>query len=223
MPVTAAAVALAAVQAVSFATKDGWTIAAAYRPAEKGRATVILVHGVGSAGGEWARFTEALAAKGVGSLALDLRGHAASRRGPPDATDYEGFDARDWSSAAEDLRAAAAWLESRGVPATRIAFGGASIGANLAAIIASERPGTPFLLLLSPGESYRGVELHTRKGLNTLAAASAGDEYAYAAVRSLAAKKHAAALYASHGHGAQMFEDQASFKRLVAWTVRAAR
>ena len=50
MPVSAAAVVLAAAQAVSFATKDGWTIAASYRPAAKGKATVVLAHGVGSAG-----------------------------------------------------------------------------------------------------------------------------------------------------------------------------
>lgn len=223
MPVTAAAVALAAAQAVSFAAKDGWTVSAVYRPAREGRATVILAHGVGSAGGEWARLTEALAARGVGSLALDLRGHAGSRNGPPGSTDYEGFDARDWASAAEDLRAAAAWLESRGVPAGRVAFGGASIGANLASVVASERPSAPFLLLLSPGASYRGVPLRVRKGLKTLAAASPGDDYAYAAVRSLAAEKLAVALTASRGHGAQMFEDRKSFERLVDWIARASR
>ena len=53
MPVTTAAVVLAAAQAVTFATKDGWTIAAAYRPASAGNATVVLAHGVGSAGVEW--------------------------------------------------------------------------------------------------------------------------------------------------------------------------
>ena len=220
---TAAAVVLAAAQAVTFATKDGWTIAAAYRPAAKGSATVILAHGVGSAGGEWARFAEALASRGVGSLALDLRGHAGSRSGPPGSTDYTGFDARAWLAAAEDLRAAAAWLKTKGVPESRVAFGGASIGANLASIAAAERKRAPFLLLLSPSENYRGAVLKTRPGLKTLAAASPADAYAFAGVKKLESAQAAEALYAPGGHGVQMFEDPAVFERVVAWTVAAAR
>jgi len=223
MPVTAAAVVLAAAQAISFSTKDGWSIAASYRPAAKGKATVVLAHGVGSAGVEWTRLAEALAAKGVGTLALDLRGHAGSRRGPPGSTDFTGFDARlAWTAAAGDLRAAAAWLESKGVPAERVAFGGASIGANLASIVAAERKSAPFLLLLSPSNNYRGVMLKTRKGLRTLAAASPADGYALIAVRELEAAKAAEALYPPAGHGVQMFEDPAAFERIVAWTAAAA-
>lgn len=221
MPITAAAAVLAAAQAVTFATKDGWTIAAAYRPASVGKATVVLAHGVGSAGGEWTRFAETLAAKGVGTLALDLRGHAGSRRG---ATDFTGFDADgSWPNVAEDLRAAADWLKSKGVPNERIAFGGASIGANLASGIAAERKLTPFLLLLSPSGNYRGVVLKTRKGLNTFAAASPADGYAFVGVKELEAGKAATVLYAPGGHGTQMFGDPATFERIVAWTVKAAR
>lgn len=223
MPVTAAAVVLAAAQAATFATKDGWTIAAAYRPASKDAATVILAHGVGSANGEWTRFAETLAANGVGTLALDLRGHSGSRRGPPGSTDYTGFNGRAWAAAVEDLRAAAAWLKSRGVPDAHIAFGGASIGANLASIVAAERKSTPFLLLLSPAENYRGVMLKTRKGLKTLAAAAAADEYSFMGVKKLEAGKAAAALYAPGGHGAQMFADPATFEKIVDWTLKAAR
>ncbi len=223
MPVTAAAVVLAAAQAVTFATQDGWTIAADYRPASKGKATVILAHGVGSAGVEWTRFCEALAAKGVGTLALDLRGHAGSRRGPPGATDFTGFDAWGaWPAAAEDLRAAAAWLKSKGVADSRIAFGGASIGANLASVVAAERKSAPFLLLLSPSGNYRGVVIKTRKGLKTFAAASPADGYAFVGVKELEAGKAAVALYAPGGHGVQMFEDRATFDRIVAWTAAAA-
>jgi alpha-beta hydrolase superfamily lysophospholipase len=224
MPVTAAAVALAAVQAVTFATKDGWGISAAYRPASKGKATVVLAHGVGSAGVEWTRFASALAAKGVGTLALDLRGHAGSRRGPPGSTDFTGFDARlSWPAAAEDLRAAATWLKSKGVPDGSIAFGGASIGANLASVVAAERKSAPFLLLLSPAGDYRGVPLKTRKGLKTLAAASPADGYSLIAVRQLEAAKAAAVLYPPGGHGVQMFEDPETFEKILAWTAVAPR
>jgi len=224
MPViSTATVVLAAAQAVSFATKDGWSISAKYRPAAAGKATIVLAHGVASAGGEWGRLTETLASKGIGSLSLDLRGHADSARGPSGPTDYSGFDARgQWPSAAEDLRAAAAWLKKKGVPDGRIAFGGASIGANLASIVAAERPSTPFLLLLSPSENYRGVFLKTRAGLKTLAAASPADSYAYVCVRRLEAEKRAAVVYAPGGHGVQMFEDAETFKRLTGWIASAS-
>jgi alpha-beta hydrolase superfamily lysophospholipase len=224
MPVTTAAVVLAAVQAVTFATKDGWTIAANYRPASKGNATVILAHGVGSSSNEWKRFSEALAAKGIGTLALDLRGHAGSRLGPKGSTDFTGFDAWGaWPAAAEDLRAAAVWLKSKGVPDGRIAFGGASIGANLASAVAAERKSAPFLLLLSPSGNYRGVLLKTRKGLKTFAAASPADGYAFIGVKELESSKAAAVLYAPGGHGVQMFDDPATFERIVDWTVKASR
>lgn len=223
MPVTAAAVVLAAAQAVTFGTKDGWTISASYRPATNGRATVILAHGVGSAGGEWTRFAEALARKGVGTLVLDLRGHAGSKKGPPGSTDFTGFDAHGtWPSAAEDLRAGAVWLKSKNVPESRIAFGGASIGANLASVVAAERKTAPFLLLLSPSGNYRGVVLKTRKGLKTFAAASPADGYAFVGVKGLEADKAATAYYAPGGHGVQMFEDPATFDKIVAWTAAAA-
>jgi len=224
MPVTAAAVALAAVQAVSFGTKDGWTLAASYRPAAKGNATIVLAHGVGASGAEWTRFADALAAKGVGTLALDLRGHAGSRRGPAGATDFTGFDAYGaWPAAAEDLRAAAAWLKTKGVPDSRVAFGGASIGANLASVVAAERKSAPFLLLLSPSGNYRGVLLKTRKGLKILAVASPPDGYSLVGVKELEAAKAATTLYPPAGHGVQMFEDKAVFERVVAWTAEAAR
>jgi alpha-beta hydrolase superfamily lysophospholipase len=223
MPVTTAAVVLAAVQAVTFATKDGWTIAADYRPASKGNATVILAHGVGSSSNEWTRFSAALAAKGVGTLALDLRGHDGSRLGPKGATDFTGFDAWGaWPAAAVDLRAAAVWLKSKGVPDGRIAFGGASIGANLASVVAAERKSAPFLLLLSPSGNYRGVVLKTRKGLKTFAAASPADGYAFVGVKELEAAKAATVLYPPGGHGVQMFEDPATFERIAAWTTAAA-
>jgi alpha-beta hydrolase superfamily lysophospholipase len=223
MPViSTATVVLAAAQAVTFATKDGWTISAKYRPAAKGKATLVLAHGVASAGGEWGRLTETLAGKGVGTLAIDLRGHAGSQKGPPGSGDYTTFDAHNaWPSAAEDLRAAAAWLEKKGAPKSRIAFGGASIGANLASIVAAERA-APFLLLLSPSENYRGVFLKTRAGLKTLAAASPPDSYAYVAVRRLEKEKLAAALYPAGGHGVQMFDDPEAYKRIVDWLVSSS-
>ena len=108
------------------------------------------------------------------------------------------------------------------MPDGRIAFGGASIGANLASVVAVERKTAPFLLLLSPSGNYRGVLLKTRKGLKTFAAASPADGYAFVGVKELESRKAAAVLYAPGGHGVQTFDDPATFERIVAWTKAAA-
>jgi|CXWL01.1.fsa_nt_gi dienelactone hydrolase len=209
---------------VSFKTPDGWTIAANYRPAKPGRATMILAHGVGSARGEWNRFAERLALDGVGTLAIDLRGHADSQSGPKGKTEFTSFDeSGEWPRAVADLRAAGSWLKTKGVPDERVAFGGASIGANLASVAAAESTKTPFLLLLSPGGDYRGARLAARNGLKTLACASAQDQYAYSAVHELERRGLAAAVYAPAGHGVQLFDDPATQNRIAQWVTAAAR
>lgn len=219
---TAAVVALAAAQAVTFNTKDGWTVAAKYRPAAAGKAVVVLAHGVGSASDEWASLGEDLARRGVGTLAVDLRGHAGSQAGPSGPAAWPSFDGvGEWPRAAEDLRAAAGWLEKKGVPAWRIAFGGASIGANLASIAAAERKTAPFLLMLSPAENYRGAFLKLRKGLPAFALAAPADGYAYIAVRRMEADKSAAFRYAPSGHGVQMLSDAPTRKAVIDWIAAA--
>lgn len=224
MPVTAAAVVLAAAQVVSFRTADGWMIGAAYRPAKTGHATIILIHGVAASRLEWEPLAKRLQEKGVGTLAVDLRGHGGSTAGPQGVTDFNGFTKPDsWTVMNEDLRAAAFWLKKQGVKDDRIAFGGASIGANLASQVAAERPKTPFLLLLSPADDYRGVKLVVRKGLKTLAAASLTDPRALDAVNALEKGGYARTITAARGHGAQMFEDAKILDKLVDWCASAAK
>lgn len=211
-------------RAVSFATADGWKLAATWRPAQNGRATVILVHGVGASKEEWAPLTDRLAAKGVGTFALDLRGHGASAAGPGGVSGWATFDATGmWTRALEDLRTAAWWLSTQGVPREKVAFGGASIGANLASLASLERDKTPFLLLLSPGDDYRGVRVAARKELKTLAAASLTDQRSLATVKSLEVAAGVKVVTAPRGHGAQMFEDKAVLGKLASWVTEAAK
>jgi alpha-beta hydrolase superfamily lysophospholipase len=207
---------------VSFKTKDGWTIAALYRPPRRHGFVIVLAHGVASSKAEWAGFTSRLAAQGVGTLAIDLRGHDESKRGPKGTRDYTDFDATgEWPRAVEDLDAAARWLKARGIPADRIALGGASIGANLASTAAADRPQTPFLLLLSAGPDYRGVKLR-KPQTRTLAGASPGDLYAYQTLKPLAAVPDVKTFEAPSGHGVQMFADPVTFEKIVDWVVASS-
>ncbi len=208
---------------VVFKTRDGWTLDALYRPARRGRATVILAHGVGSSKSEWAPLTGLLAKAGVGTLALDLRGHAGSQAGPDGPRSYQTFDADgEWGRAVEDLDAAARWLKARGVPAARIGFGGASIGANLAAAAAVRDRAAPFLLLLSPGPDYRGVRLTLRPGLPTLIGAAPTDPYADAVLKPASEVPGVRTFSAPAGHGVQMFADARALRLVASWVEREA-
>jgi predicted alpha/beta hydrolase len=219
-----AAAALAApaprpVKKISLKTRDGWALVASYRAPRQGGVVMVLAHGVGSSRIEWDAFADRLAAAGVGTLAVDLRGHHDSVNGPKGARTYVDFDATgEWPKAVEDLDAAARWLEARGVSSSSVAFGGASIGANLAALAAAARPKTPFLLMLSPGPDYRGVELKRRRGLRALAVASPGDAYAFQTLKPLSTTG-VETLEAPGGHGAQMLSDPATADKIVAWII----
>lgn len=199
-------------------TADGWTLDAVYRAPKAGRPVLVLAHGVGAGKGEWVKLADALAAKGVGTLALDLRAHGGSVRGPDGPRDWTTLDARqEWLRMPEDLLAAAKWLQARGVPAGKIAFGGASIGANLASQAAAKRAATPFLVLFSASNNYRGVMLAARPGLPTLAVAARADGYAYEGSKGLAAKAGVKFVEAPGAHGAPMLDDAATLGKVVAW------
>ena len=218
-----AAAAAPAPEIVSLKTSDGWTLTADYRPPTRGGAVVVLAHGVASSRGEWTAFAERLQAAGIGTLAVDLRGHHDSTKGPNGPRDFADFDAtQEWPKAEEDLLAAARWLKSRGIGRSRVAFGGASIGANLAAAAAGKSPKAPFLLLMSPGPDYRGVPLRVGRGVKILAGASAPDAYAHQTLAPLSKLEGVEIFEAPNGHGTQMFNDAATLNKVVAWIVAAS-
>jgi pimeloyl-ACP methyl ester carboxylesterase len=207
----------AAAAPVSFKTPDGWTIRADYTPPKKGRPVAVMAHGVSAGKSEWQPLREALAKRGVGSLAIDLRGHGESLAGPAGKTDFKGFDAaREWPKARTDIEAAAAYLKARGISARRIGYAGASIGANLASWA---RPHPRFLVLLSPGLDYRGVRLcRIPEGQPTFVAASPEDAYAWRTAEDYVPENQGSVFFkAAAGHGAQMFADKDFLAELASW------
>lgn len=191
----------------------GRALAASWRPPRRGMPVLVLAHGVGAGKGEWDKLALRLASRGWGSLAVDLRGHggSAARPGEWEELDRSGR----WPGLVEDLLAAAKWVEARKVDPALLAFGGASIGANLAAAADAARPGR-FLLLLSPGPDYRGVRLRLRADAKVLAVASRADAYAFATLEPLS-KRGATVLEAPGGHGAPMLDDEKTMGAVLTW------
>ncbi len=153
-------------------TVDRWrpwaTVAAGARP----DLAVVLVHQLGSNRREWQPLVARLQQRdAITTLALDLRGHGDSVRGPRDErVSWESFgtDPERWMAAAYDVLAAVTYLRSQG--AVRVVIVGSSMGASAALLAATGTlpPGAPTLLdppevnglaLLSPGLAYRGVDI----------------------------------------------------------------
>lgn len=213
-----AASAAQSAQPVLFKTADGWTIAGSYHPPRPGKAVAVLIHGVGSSRNEWERAAPRLWALGLGTLAIDLRGHEESAAGPSGKAHFQEFDATgEWPRAAGDITAALDFLKRRKIPASRVGLVGASIGANLASQAAGSIKAIPWIILLSPGGNYRGVALAPLAGRKVLAAASRADAYAYQTCLELSAQGGAAVIEARQGHGVQMFDDPDFFKKFLAW------
>ncbi len=218
-----AAAASARAREVSFKTRDGWTIEARYHPPRRGADVVVLVHGLGSSSNEWTDFSPELWRLGLGTLAIDLRGHGGSLAGPRGREDFTDFDQREeWPEAVQDVLAAAAYLRRRKVAARRIALMGASIGANLVSQAALRLKSSPWVALLSPGEDYHGVSPADLSGRRVLLAASPPDAYAYGTCLEMAGRMRGSAFLAAvGGHGVQMFQDPRFEAELLAWIKRA--
>jgi len=153
-------------------TVDRWrpwaTVVAGARP----DLAVVLVHQLGSNRHEWQPLVARLQQRdAITTLAVDLRGHGDSVRGPRDErVSWESFgtDPERWMGAAYDVLAAVTYLRNQG--AVRVVVVGSSIGASAALLAATGTlpPSAPTLLdppevnglaLLSPGLAYRGVDI----------------------------------------------------------------
>jgi pimeloyl-ACP methyl ester carboxylesterase len=146
---------------------------------------VLLLHMPTRSRADWHGMAQQLASRGVGVLAIDLRGHGESAPGPSGGPAEPG-------QALKDVQAALAWLGHRpdGLPG-RLGIVGASLGANLAIVAAASNPAVRALVLLSATLDFRGVrtEAALRKygDRAALLIASQEDGYAARSARDLAA------------------------------------
>jgi dienelactone hydrolase len=176
---------MALTSADGFALKGTLTL-----PAAKGKApVVILAHQFRSDRSGWAPLTERLAARGIGTLALDLRGHGAStRKGGVEVMVTGDFMASakavGFDQIPADLAQAASWLRKQpGVDGRRIGLAGSSIG-GFAVLLAAPEAKPIAVLSLSPAgtaafgdgarEKLKSAVLRART--TSLVLASTGDK-----------------------------------------------
>lgn len=208
----------AASDRVTFRTEDGVQLVATwYDPSSHSAPAVILVHMLHRSRRDWDTVGSRLASEGIGALAIDLRGHGDSSGAAGDG------DPPDYSPMVRDLSAARRFVGSR--VQGRVGIAGASLGANLAALVASVDPTIASLALLSPSLDYRGlrIEAAMRKygARPALLVSSDDDPYATRSVKDLqkgAGGMREPLLLSQAGHGTTMLGRNADLTRvLVDW------
>jgi dienelactone hydrolase len=151
VPLVALALAVPATAApttteMSLTSSDGFVLKGTLTlPTGKGKApVVILAHQFGADRTGWAPLVDKLQARGIGTLALDLRGHGASTQKGETSVKVDadflgsakvvGFD-----RIPGDLAQAAAWLRKQpGVDTRRLGMAGSSVGAFSVLMAASD-------------------------------------------------------------------------------------
>src|SRR4051794_24228433 len=204
----------AAAQRVTFRTDDGVMIAATwYEPPARGPA-VILVHMLQRSRGDFEALAVRLSSEGIGTLAIDLRGHGES----------QGSYSESFAPMVGDIKAARRFLATRSDVSGRVGILGASIGANLAALAAADDPTVASLALLSPSLEYRGLRIEPamRKlgARPVLMVVSDDDAYATRTARDLekGSKGREVVHLPAAGHGTVMLERDPSLAgTLVDW------
>jgi len=212
---------------IHFSSKDGCRIEAYYLAPSSGAYVFINSHGLGSGKYEWGPLQDELKKRGYGYLSLDLRGHGESKTCGGKPADYKLFTKEDWAGISRDIQGAAAYLKKRGVPAAKMIFCGASVGANLSLKAAVEGPVKPAaVILLSPGMEYAGVKtednFNAPRPFKVLVAASQNDPYAWQSSLLLIREAGAKGLPASFidgggGHGVNMFTTPATIPAILSW------
>ena len=163
----------AAGRRVSIRAEDGAILAAAYyEPPGRPAPGILLLPMHRRSHTDWDAAAEQLSDAGFAVLALDFRG------------------TEEFAALSADVRAAKAFLRERPeVAPANLGIAGASIGANLALIDASNDPAVRSVALLSPGVDYRGLrtEAPMRKyaGRPALLVGSTRDPYVRRSIRHL--------------------------------------
>ncbi len=210
---------LASGRVVSFTAPDGTPLAGMlYEAASRPAPAVVLVHMLGRSKDEWIGVADRLQEAGTTVLAVDLRGHGGS-----------GGNGAMLASMSTDVRAAVDWVAGRpGVRPGSIALVGASLGANLAALVAADAAMVRAVALVSPSLDYRGIRVDAgvmKKIGNrpVWLAASTEDPYALRTVKELATGGgiREQRLSSARAHGTGLFSaDQDLVPALVDWLRR---
>jgi predicted alpha/beta-fold hydrolase len=210
-----AAVSNAVAEEVQFETTDGVVIRGSYFPPSSGpSAAIVLLHMLRKNRESWSEFAQFAQSKGYAVLTIDFRGHGQSLQTKTKPFHEADFSDADYALMKLDVAAAVEWLRKRPeIESDKIALVGASIGANVALIQAAEDSLLMGVVLLSPGEVYRGISVRPAlavvKAVPICMIAAEDDNYSAITVMNLSqmdTMKTKMKLYQEGGHGTYLLE-----------------
>ncbi|MFA6091610.1 MAG: alpha/beta fold hydrolase [Elusimicrobiota bacterium] len=224
---------------VQFKTKDGWTITGNYFESDQDRPTVMLLHDAAGRRQDWLPLASLLAKEGVGFLAWDMRGHGQSQNPPPEQpAQWNKFVVNkaynEWDNMREDVAAAAAFLDEKGIPKEEIMIGGSDAGANIGLKYAAVHPEITAVFLLSPAINYKevfAVNALRAYGERPILIVTAMDDRRFATEAGLlfgfakqsAGEARAGLLQVEKKHGTKMFAAQKDLpQKLMEWILNPA-
>ncbi len=150
--VAQAALTVAGLTEIEFATDDGLRLRSWFLPAPPGRPTILYFHGNGGHIGYRTDRAQVLGQAGYGVLLAGYRGYG----GNPGSPSEDGFH--------RDAESALAYLAGKGVPPGRIALYGESLGSavavRLAAATAAREAAVAAVVLEAPFTSIAEVAQH---------------------------------------------------------------
>lgn len=203
---------------VSFKTEDNSEIHGTLYDVPQAKEAVILFHMLGKDRHSWDDFAQALQAEGLKVLALDLRGHGASTKRGNYEIFYDTMSLGEYQKMVFDAKAAKNFLKEHGL---KFHLVGASIGANIALTYAAQDSEIQSIVLLSPGEEYRGVrtfEANEKYKGRILFVVSEDDAYSYPSTTALSQRAggpHLLKTYPDAGHGSDMLKSRPELTKLI--------
>ncbi len=149
-----------AAEHVTLTTSDQYHVAALYWAPKKPNAPgVILLHQRGSNKESWGDLGSKLVSEGYAAIAIDMRGHGQTKDPKGNSMSLASLKEIDYQYMLRDIEAAHNYLDEQAdVDGNRIAIIGASIGANLAIMYASNDKRVRTVIALSPGLDYFGLK-----------------------------------------------------------------
>lgn len=220
-------------QQISYTTQDNCVInAVVFVPETPNGQAVICLHQLQLDHTTYDAFAQKLCARGFYVLAPDLRGHGQSNSMAGHTLTHESMTEDEFRKIPGiDVEAAKNYLVSMcKIDSENIGIIGASIGANAALISAGRNPQTKFVVALSPGLDYRGIQPANEVSQiqkPTLIVASQDDTYSAASATELFQKIPAhnkqIQIVGVSAHGTHMFQDHELEKFVLDWISKVAQ
>ncbi len=206
-------------------TSDDYKIAGTLYIKSKEAPLIILIHMLNRSEEDWAVLTPHLLENGFNIVSFDMRGHGKSIK---DDKTWKSFNDADFLKVVSDIAAIKSFLKDKNkVSLDKIYIVGASIGANLAVKVAQKDVNISGLVLLSPGISYRGVDIQSDmvfpRKIPILFLTSIGDEYSYNSTHKLVEKyktskkatNYELKIFSSGEHGTALFQRYPELKNAM--------